>query len=131
MYFDDNKRFPNDHTGFCLPKAVQDFVDGPYHCNGEEPYVAVLSTRVSMSGAEASVYCGVHEHLTTCYAVHAQLDERPCTAGSDDDCPAGGICRYTQDNGKWAYRCTYACTSDSECRNEQGWTLNCDGYCGT
>jgi hypothetical protein len=131
MYFDDNKRFPNEYTGFCLPKAVQDFVDGPYRCNGEEPYVAVLSDRVSMSGEEASAYCGVQEDLTTCYAVHVQLEKRLCTAGSDDDCPAGGICRYTQDNGKWDDRCTYFCTSDSECRNEQGWTLNCDGYCGT
>jgi len=130
MYFDD-ERFPNGYTGFCLPKAVQDFVDGPYRCNGEEPYVAVLSDRVSMSGVEAAAYCGVDEDLTTCDAVHAQLKEDPCTAGSDDDCPVGGICRYTQDNGKWADRCTYACTSDSECRNSQGWTLNCGGYCGT
>jgi hypothetical protein len=126
----DGERFPNDYTGFCLPKAVQDFFDGPYHCNGKEPYVAVLSDRDSMSGAEASAYCGVHENLTTCYAVHAQLEKRLCTVGSDDECPDGGICRYTQDNGKWDYRCTYACTSDSECRNTQGWTLSCASYCG-
>jgi len=122
--------YPNDHTGFCLPEAAQDFAGGPYHCNGEEPYVAVLEDRFSMSGAGPSAYCGVRENLTTCDAVHAQLDERPCTAGSDDDCPDGGICRYTEDNGKWDDRCTYECTSDSECRNVQGWTLNCAGYCG-
>ena len=130
MYFDD-ERFPNDHTGFCLPQAAQDFVGGPYHCDGEEPYVAVLEDRRSMSGAGPSAYCGVRENLTTCDAVRAQLAEDGCTQGRDDECPVGGICRYTQDNGKWADRCTYECTSNSECRNTQGWELNCAGYCGT
>ena len=126
----DGEPYPNDHTGFCLPEAAQDIAEGPYHCDGEEPYVAVLEDRVSMSGAGPSAYCGVREDLTTCDAVLAQLDELLCTAGSDDDCPDGGICRYTEDNGKWDDRCTYECTSDSECRNAQGWTLNCAGYCG-
>ena len=122
--------YPNDHIGFCLPIADQDSPGGPYHCNGEEPYVAVLEDRVSMSGAGPSAYCGVHEDLTTCDAVLAQLDEAPCTEGHDEHCPTGGLCRYTQDNGKWDFRCTYECTSNAECRNEQDWELNCAGYCG-
>mgnify|MGYP001817732933 CR=1 FL=1 len=126
MYF-DGERFPNDYTGFCLHAAA----DQAFPCDGHEPYVAVLENRVSMSGAAAAAYCGVREDLTTCYAVHAQLDEHLCTAGRDDECPVGGVCRYTEDNGKWDYRCTYACTSESECRNAQGWTLSCGGYCGT
>jgi hypothetical protein len=130
MFFDDN-RFPDDHTGFCLSEANREFVGAPYNCNGEEPYVMVLHDRVSMSGAEVSSYCGPREDFTTCHAVLAQLDELECTAGRDDECPTGGLCRYTQDNGKWDYRCTYACTSNSECANRQGWELNCGGYCGT
>jgi hypothetical protein len=126
MYFGD-ERFPTENVGFCLAPAA---FDGPGGCNGEEPYVVVLSNRESLSGEAAAAYCGVHEDLTTCYAVEAQLDERPCTQGSDDDCPEGGICRYTEDNGKWDYRCTYFCRSDSECRNTQGWTLTCDEFCG-
>lgn len=129
MEFNGNP-YPNGHTGFCLPIADQDSPGGPYHCDGEEPYVAVLEDRVSMSGAGPSAYCGVREALTTCDAVLAQLGKRLCTEGNDEQCPVGGICRYTQDNGKWDYRCTYECTSNSECRNQQGWELNCAGYCG-
>lgn len=129
MFF-DGVRYPNDHTGFCLPEAQLEFPGGPYECYGEEPYVGVLEDRVSMSGAEASAYCGPREELTTCDAVDAQLDELTCTAGRDDECPSGGICRYTEDNGKWDYRCTYACTSNAECANRQGWELDCVDFCG-
>lgn len=130
MYF-DGERFPDDHTGFCLPEAKRDLPGAPYHCGGEEPYSTVLYERVSMSGAEASTYCGVREDFTTCYAVLAQLAELDCAEGSDEGCPTGGLCRYTDDNGKWDFRCTYACTSNSECRNQQGWELTCDGFCGS
>ena len=122
--------YPDDHTGFCLPGAQLEFAGGPYECNGEEPYVTLIPDRASMSGAGASVYCGPRENFTTCDAVIAQLDEIQCTQGADDECPAGGICRYTQDNGKWDYRCTYACTSNSECVNRQGWQLDCADFCG-
>jgi hypothetical protein len=129
MEFDGNP-YPNDQTGFCLPVANQGSPGGP-NCDGEEPYVAVLEDRFSMSGAGPTAYCGVRENLTTCDAVLAQLEERLCTEGHDEECPTGGLCRYTQDNGKWDYRCTYECTSNSECRNQQGWELDCAGYCGT
>jgi hypothetical protein len=129
MYFEE-ERFPDDHTGFCLPQAQRELVGAPYNCDGEEPYVMVLYDRVSMSGAESSAYCGPREDFTTCYAVLAQLGELACPDGRDDQCPTGGLCRYVQDNGKSDYRCTYACTSDSECRNKQGWELYCGGYCG-
>ncbi|MFW2389460.1 MAG: hypothetical protein ACN4G0_14060 [Polyangiales bacterium] len=130
MFF-DGERFPDDHTGFCLPEARRELPGAPYHCDGEEPYATVLYERVSMSGAESLAYCGVREDFTTCYAVLAQLAELECAEGSDDGCPAGGLCRYTNDNGKWDFRCTYACTSSSECRNTQGWELSCGGYCGS
>ena len=129
MFFEGD-RYPDDHTGFCLPAAQLEFPGGPYECNGEEPYVTVIPDRASMSGAGATVYCGPREDFTTCDAVSAQLDEIQCTQGADDECPAGGLCRYTQDNGKWDYRCTYACTSNSECANLQGWELDCAGFCG-
>ncbi|MBT8468391.1 MAG: hypothetical protein KJN97_06540 [Deltaproteobacteria bacterium] len=130
MYFNGG-RFPDDHTGFCLPEAQREFIGAPYSCSGEEPYVMVLHECVSMSGAASSAYCGPREDFTTCYAVLAQLGELGCPDGRDDPCPAGGLCRYVQDkNNKWNYLCTYACTSDSECRNKQGGELCCGGYCG-
>lgn len=130
MFF-DGERYPNDHTGFCLREAQPLPPGDNYECNGEEPYVTVLYDRESISGAGPSAYCGPREDFTTCDAVDAQIDEIECTAGSDDDCPTGGICRYTQDNGKWDYRCTYYCTADAECANRQGWELDCAGFCGT
>ncbi len=129
MFFEGD-RYPDDHTGFCLPQAQLTLPGGTYDCNGEKPYVTVVPDRTSMSGAGASAYCGPREDFTTCDAVSAQLDKILCAQGSDDQCPAGGICRYTQDNGKWDYRCTYACTSDFECANRQGWQLDCVGFCG-
>jgi hypothetical protein len=126
------ERFPDEQTGFCLPVAEADFIGAPYRCDDESPYVTVLYDRPSLSGGAVETYCGVREDFTTCYAVLVQQQEGACPAGRDDECPAGGLCRYLEyKTGQWEYRCTYACTAAAECVDKAGKPLECGGYCGS
>jgi hypothetical protein len=114
MWFEETPRA----TGYCL------YPEGSDSC--ARPFIYPLpGERESLSGAAASLYCGVNETLTTCEAVLALLDDQPCEG--DADCPEGGICR---DVGGGGLRCTYECTHGTECTAE-GVPASCGDADGT
>ena len=102
MWFGDTPR----STGYCLYPTGQDLCEQPF-------IFPVPGERESLSGAPAALYCGVHEDLTTCEAVHALLNNESCD--DDSDCPTGGLCRQVAEVG---LRCTYECTHGTECPAE-------------
>ena len=126
MYYpDEQTRFPNDETGFCL-KSIE--LGGS--CTN--PYRIVL-TRTSLSDAAPEDYCGINEDLTTCPAVRALLADTPCNpVNGDQDCPQpAGLCRELPG---MVDRCTYLCSSIVECQIP-GATCGSSGsgsddYCG-
>jgi hypothetical protein len=94
------------------------------------PFVVPLVNRESPSGGKTQSYCGIHEKLTTCFAVRAFHDGQTCPSGRDDECPAGGLCRGLVTQGqKTEYACTYACVDVPECSTMAA-KVNCAGFCG-
>ncbi len=128
MYF-DGKRFPDAKQGFCMQVAVlEPNSTTEYDC--DEPYETVLPERPSLSGPPTMSYCGIREDLTTCYALRAFENQEQCPEGSDDECPAGGICRTFTDGDEIVNCCTFECTNDDECPALDGKQPHCGGYCG-
>lgn len=121
--------FPDKQTGFCLQIVVPVVAAADeYAC--EPPFVVPLVNRESLSGGKNQSYCGIHEKLTTCFAVRAFHGGETCPTGRDDECPRGGLCRGIATNGqKTEYACTYACTDVPECSNPAA-KVNCAGFCG-
>lgn len=125
MYYpNDQTRFPDEETGFCLE------VFSPGGC--EQPYAIRISDRASLSDDQEQSYCGINESLATCPAVRA-LDSNT-TCGQDTDCPESGLCRAV---GGLADRCTYLCTDETQCDKpgNPGSTCGASGsgnedYCG-
>jgi len=127
MYYpNDQTRFPDDQTGFCLKTT-----DG----GCERPYAITLADRSSLSQSTSSDdYCGVNEELATCPAVAALVADARCPSGEDDECEPGGLCREV---GSLQNRCTYRCSDVVECKNAPvpGSTCGSSGsgnedYCG-
>jgi hypothetical protein len=120
--------FPDKRMGFCLQVTEPVTVDGRYVC--EAPFTVPLVDRESPSGGKNQTYCGIHEKITTCFAVRAFHNQELCPGGRDDECPEGGLCRAIATNGKKTeFACTYACTEDTECSTPLS-KVNCAGYCG-
>jgi hypothetical protein len=102
MWFGETPRA----TGYCL------YPDGSDSC--ARPFIYPLpGERESLSGADAALYCGVNEDLTTCEAVHALLSDQACE--EDAACPEGGLCR---DVGDDTMKCTYECTHGNQCLDQ-------------
>ncbi|MDH3653819.1 MAG: hypothetical protein OEN21_06100 [Myxococcales bacterium] len=119
---------PDKRMGFCLQIAEPVTVDGGYACL--PPFTVPLVNRESPSGGKNQSYCGIHEKLTTCFALRAFHNGEACPTGRDDECPTGGLCRAIASTGrKTEYTCTYACTDVSEC-SSPGAKVNCAGFCG-
>jgi hypothetical protein len=94
----------------------------------EKPYGVPTDSLQSLSGADATTYCGLNETQTTCEAVRGLLT----TCATDDGCGvaglADGLCKNV--NG-FNNTCTYSCTLASQCPDE----APCNGpagakYCG-
>ena len=102
FYPNDQTRFPDGSTGFCLE------IFEPGGCT--QPYAITISDRSSLSDPTPRSYCGINEDLTTCSAVRALVMNDDCL--EDADCPTGGICR---DVGGLSDKCTYLCESLVEC----------------
>ena len=118
------KPYPDDTTGFCLQVTTEEGAD----C--VQPFIVTLDGRKSMSGGQEQSYCGIHEELATCEAVHAFHSADACPSGRDDECPGGGLCRGIAAQGnRTEYRCTYACIDAPEC-SSQWINVACAGYCG-
>ena len=123
MWFGETPRT----TGYCL------YPDGSDSC--ARPFIYPLpGPRETLSGADAALYCGVNENLTTCEAVHALLNDESCEG--DADCPEAGLCR---DVGDEALKCTYECTHGNQCLDQGTGSLSVCGdadgtaaekYCG-
>jgi hypothetical protein len=128
MYF-DGERFPDEKHGFCLRVAVLTADDPSEHDCGW-PFGILLRDRPSLSGVPTNSYCGLQEDLTTCYALRSFENQEQCPDGSDEECPAGGICRTFEHDGAEINCCTYACTDDDECPALDGGNPTCGGYCG-
>jgi hypothetical protein len=128
MYF-GGERFPDEKHGFCLRVVVlEQTAPGVGDC--EEPFETVLPERPSLSGPPTDSYCGLREDLTTCYALRAFENQEQCPDGSDDECPAGGICRTFVHWGAEVSCCTYECTDADECPMVDYEPASCGGYCG-
>lgn len=128
MYY-DGRRFPDEKQGFCLRVAVLEQTEPDlYDC--DRPFETVLPERRSLSGPPTHSYCGLRENLTTCYALRAFENQEQCPDGSDEECPAGGICRTFVHGGGEVHCCTYACTVDEECPTVDYNPGSCGGYCG-
>lgn len=121
--------FPDKRMGFCLQIVVPVVAAADeYAC--EPPFVVPLVNRESPSGGKNQSYCGIHEKLTTCFALRAFHNGESCPTGRDDECPTGGLCRAIATNGsKTEYTCTYACTDVPECSSSAA-KVNCAGFCG-
>ena len=118
------KPFPDETMGFCLRVTDERGTGCP------PPFVVPLVNRESPSGGKTQSYCGIHEKLTTCFALRAFHDGRTCPSGRDDECPAGGLCRGLVTQGqKTEYACTYACVDVPECSTMAA-KVNCAGFCG-
>lgn len=123
----EGKRFPDARTGFCLRVAEPVTVTGQYAC--EPPFTVPLVDRESRSGGKNQSYCGIHESLTTCFAVRAFHSGEACPSGRDDECPSAGLCRGVTQGKKTEYACTYACIDAAECSNAFT-KVACGGFCG-
>ena len=105
MYYpNDQTRFPDEETGFCLKV---------FSLGGcEQPYAIRINDRPSLSDDQKRSYCGINESLATCPAVRALVENETCPSGEDTECPTSGICR---DVGGLSNRCTYLCAIVVEC----------------
>ena len=115
MLFEDAPR----PTGYCLYRADRGVCEQPFALVLPEP-------RQSLSGAEATQYCGIDERLTTCEAVLALIDDVECA--TDTDCPQGGICREV---GALGLQCTYECAGAGACPEEPAAGSGCGDANGT
>ena len=132
------ERFPDEKHGFCLQVAdveleleggiyeVDD--DSPSDCTA--PFTTILIRRASLSGGPIESYCGINEIRTTCFALRAFAIEEECPSGRDDECPAGGLCRTFEHEGRAVNCCTYECTTDQQCPWIAGEASHCTGFCG-
>ncbi len=111
--------------GFCLKDSS---VEG---CS-ENPFRSPTSARVSLSGAPATMYCGINEDLTTCEATLDLLDDQSCVTAEECGAPDldDGLCEVVSLS---AGKCTYACDSAAQCRASSP-GAGCGGvgadYCG-
>lgn len=137
MYF-EGERFPDDAHGFCLEVAVieVELDDGVYviddleESNCLKPFRTVLVKRRSLSGAPTRHYCGIREDLTTCFALRAFQNQEACPGGTDEECPAGGVCRPFSDGSHLVNCCTVECSNNRECPVVDGAEASCNAYCG-
>src|SRR5690606_26761564 len=105
MFFDGEPR----ESGYCLKPAS---VGG---C--QRPFTVPIEGRVSRSGAPAATYCGLSEARTTCEAVLDLLADKSCETA--DDCGAPGLDDARCETVNFAAkRCTYSCSSSSQCPDE-------------
>ena len=95
-----------------------------------EPLATPTPARVSLSGADATVYCGASELRTTCEAILDLLANKPCS-GDASDCGVPGLddARCETVNGG-PYRCTYSCSLSNQCPEETACGQSPDDYCG-
>jgi hypothetical protein len=106
-----------DLGGFCLRRFAAGCERGK-----QEPI-----NRQSISGVPAETYCGVKENLTSCAAVAASIDSKPCT--TDESCNAPGA---RCESVNTIQTCTYGCFVAAECVDPSalcGGSVN-DKYCG-
>ena len=106
-------------TGYCLYPTDQGLC--------QQPFALVLpQDRESLSGAEATRYCGVNEQLATCEAVWALVDDAECE--TDLDCPAAGLCREV---GELGLQCSYECAGAGACPEAPAAGSTCGDAAGT
>lgn len=105
-------------THRCVPMSFDSQFHGNYclRIRGTtpciNPYTVQLSA-MSRSGAPAEPYCGINPDDTTCEAVRDHLAPQICTA--DENCGAVGVSDGLCRSINLAMRCTYFCTTSSQC----------------
>jgi hypothetical protein len=115
--------------GYCLKDST---VEG---CT-VNPYRSPSPARVSLSGADATVYCSINETLTTCEAVLDLNSDKTCASADDCGAPglSDGLCESVSLSPN---KCTYGCDGVFDCR-ATGFGSGCAGdavgaattYCG-
>jgi hypothetical protein len=93
------------------------------------PYRVTTTERTSLSGTAAEAYCAWSEARTTCEAVLAAYNAKPCASGTAVQCAASGaICGTVNSSPRI---CTIPCVDGLDCStNAVCPTMSMDKYCG-